>query len=472
MKQLGLVDAAFLYAESPHSPVNATTIWVYSPAQSRSGQISFERLLNHVGAFVGRIPPLHKKVMHVPVDLDLPWWADDHDFELEYHVRHIALPAPGDWRQFCIQAARIHARPLDLTRPLWELYLVEGLDHVDRLPRGSFALILKVHHAAIDGKASMAIAQALHSASPSNWKAQTASDRFLEPVPARWQLLAKAAMNGALRPMQAAKALTGLLPGLRRLRSSPRADNASSATTPATRFSGAISPHRVIDTRFVDLDELKRIRKSVAGATINDVVLAVFGGALRSYLVGRGELPTEALRAMTPVALRANAAENDIGNQISAMVVSLATDVEDPLERLTLISAGTQSAKHSAEALGETGIGDFLAFVPAVLMAPGIRLTERLGRLGVSSGFNTVVSNVAGSKDPLYLFGCRMERSTGAGPLIDGLGLLNYVTSYAGTAGFGFTACRAMMPDPDFYSACIFDAFAAMSRRARSARRT
>jgi WS/DGAT/MGAT family acyltransferase len=259
--------------------------------------------------------------------------------------------------------------------------------------------------------------------------------------------------------MRTARRIARLAPGVTR---AARTASPSFATAPTTRFNAPITPHRVLDTCFVDLDALKRIRYGVDGATVNDVALTIFGGALRAYLGEIGELPTAPLRAMTPVALRAKAGGNEIGNRLSAMVVSLASDVEDPLARLGVVAAGTRAAKDAAEAIGPAEMGDVLGLVPTAMIAPGARLASRMSRFGLPGAFNTVVSNVAGSPEVLYLAGARMIRSTGGGPVVDGLGLINYVTSYAGTAAFGFTACREQMPDPERYRGAILRSFDAL----------
>jgi WS/DGAT/MGAT family acyltransferase len=234
------------------------------------------------------------------------------------------------------------------------------------------------------------------------------------------------------------------------------------AAVPTTRFNAPITPQRVLDTCFVELDALKAARKAVEGATVNDVALTIFGGALRTYLGEIGELPTASLRAMTPVALRTAAGGNEIGNRLSAMVVSLASDVEDPLARLEAVTASTRAAKATAEAMGPSDMSELLGFVPTAMISPGARLASRMSRLGLPGPFNTVVSNVAGSPEVLYLAGAKLVRSTGGGPVVDGLGLINYMTSYAGTAAFGFTACREQLPDPERYTDAILRAFDAL----------
>ena len=166
MRQLSGQDASFIYSERPHAPTHITSISVYDPSTAPGGAVTFKGILAHLEARLHLARAFRQKVVRVPLDLDHPYWVEDSEFDLEYHVRHIALPKPGDWRQFCIQAARLHARPLDLSKPLWELYVIEGLDNVEDVPPGAFAFVLKIHHAAVDGKSGVEMITAIHSQTP------------------------------------------------------------------------------------------------------------------------------------------------------------------------------------------------------------------------------------------------------------------------------------------------------------------
>ena len=166
MQQLSGQDASFIYSERPHAPTHITSISIYDPSTAPGGSVTFKGILAHLEARLHLARAFRQKVVRVPADLDHPYWVEDEEFDLEYHVRHIALPKPGDWRQFCIQAARLHARPLDLSKPLWELYVIEGLDKVDGVPKGGFAFVLKIHHAAVDGKSGVEMITAIHSQTP------------------------------------------------------------------------------------------------------------------------------------------------------------------------------------------------------------------------------------------------------------------------------------------------------------------
>ena len=184
MRQLSGNDARFLYSDTAHANSNVTLIQIYDPWTAPGGGVRFKSILAHIERRLDRSPIFRSKLHRVPLELDYPYWVDDEDFDLEYHVRHIALPKPGDWRQFCIQASRIHARPLDLNRPLWEIYVIEGLDSLLELPAGSFAMLTKVHHAAVDVERGADITMLLHDTTPQRRPAPPPGPGFRSAAPA------------------------------------------------------------------------------------------------------------------------------------------------------------------------------------------------------------------------------------------------------------------------------------------------
>lgn len=473
MQQLSGQDASFIYSERSHAPTHITSIGIYDPSTAPGGRVTFKGILAHLEPRLHLARAFRQKVVRVPADLDHPYWIEDADFDLEYHVRHIALPKPGDWRQFCIQAARLHARPLDLSKPLWELYIIEGLDHVDGIPPGSFAFVLKVHHAAVDGKSGVEMITAIHSQSPEvedpappekPWKP--------ESVPSPLSLYARASLNALTIPGRSMRIATRLTPGLRKAMTTMRnnQDPATTSLAPGTRFNAPVSPHRVLDARVFEFDELKPIRNTVPGSTVNDVALAVLGGALRSYLEFYGELPEATLRAMTPVSVRTESEKKDLGNQVSAMVVSLGTDIKDPIDRLAAVYASTSASKELTQAIGARNLTEMSQLAPGMLIGLGTRLAGRFTRRGMAGVVNTVVTNVPGPREPLYFAGARAVRSFGAGPVMDGMGLINIVGSYEDKFVLSFTADRQMIPDPERYADAIETSFYELVEAAASAR--
>jgi WS/DGAT/MGAT family acyltransferase len=224
--------------------------------------------------------------------VDYPYWVDDDKFDLEFHIRHIALPEPRDWRQLCILVARIHSRPLDLSRPPWQMHLVEGLDNIKGIPKGAFAIVAKYHHAAIDGATGAEIVSGLHSTTPEHDPNPEPEPWEPERRPSWFGLMNRAAINNIRTPFQLAKSVSATLPAIgRSLLKGELPDINLADTVPDTRFNGPVSPQRVFEGVTLKLKQLAEIRKAVPGATVNDVVLTICGGALRTYLEAKEELP-------------------------------------------------------------------------------------------------------------------------------------------------------------------------------------
>jgi diacylglycerol O-acyltransferase len=335
VEQLSAQDASFLYLETPNAPQHVGGISIYDQATALVGKITFKGILENVEKRLHLARCFRQRLVQVPMSLDYPYWIEDPDFDLEFHVRHIALPKPGDWRQLCIQAARLHSRPLDLSRPLWEMYVVEGLDNVPGLPAGSFAVVSKIHHAAIDGVTGAEMTAALHDLAPDAEPPPPDKPWQPESVPSTWELLTRSSMNNLTQPFRLAPILAQSVPAIARVTQRLRTQQLRPpSAVPRTRFNASVSPHRVVEGRAFQLDEIRSIKNAVKGATVNDVVLAICGGALRRYLKAKGELPGESLIAMAPISVRATDERGAAGNRVSAMLVSVRSDLEDPIERL------------------------------------------------------------------------------------------------------------------------------------------
>ena len=464
MRQLTGFDASFLALDNARTPMHVTALAVYDQRTAPGGKVTFKQILAHVESRLERVPNFRQRVVTVPLGLDLPYWVDDPNFDLEFHVRHIALPKPGDWRQLCIQAARLHARPLDPTRPLWELYVIEGLGRVEGFPRGAFAILSKIHHAAFDGVSGTEdVHAALHDAeaapadsppSPAGWAP--------ERQPSGLELVAAAAAHRAWRPWHysvlAARAVPVLGGGIaKRIRTQGLAR--PRLGVPRTRFGGRVSAHRVTDGRRFPLDDLKRIKAAVPGATINDVVLTVVGGGLRRYLDEKGELPDKALVALAPVSVRMERSGGRGGNQVVTMTVPLATDVEDPIERLDAVRLSSLASKERRSAVRAQLLMDITRYMPSSLAGLGSRALPLLSDRA-SLVANVIVTNVPGPQVPLFMCGARMVAMHGLAPIVDGAGLIHVIFSYCGDVMLTFTACRDMLPDPAFYAQCLEDSYA------------
>jgi WS/DGAT/MGAT family acyltransferase len=423
---------------------------IYDPSTAPNGRPSFEQILDKLRACLPGTTSLRRKLVRVPLDIDRPYWVEDPDFDLEFHVRHLALPKPGDWQQFRTQVARLHARPLDLTRPPWEMTVIDGIDAIPGYPEGSFATVLKVHHAAIDGVSGVELLNLLHDFTPDAEQVEVPDMWHAEPVPTGRDLLRRAGVNAVSNPLQAVRMLSAnASPLVKEMANSVRGVRRP-ARIPRTRFNGRVSAHRVWDEARCSLVDLKRVKNLVPGASINDACLSIIGGAMRSYLLDLNELPDESLVTIVPVSTRTPDQATAGGNQVSGMRVKLNTQLADPVERLAAIRDETQTKKAAQDGLAMPVLLEIAQLVPGALIGAAVRGISSIGDRGPVMA-NTIVTNVPGSQVPLYLLGCRLALSTGCVPLVDGIGLFHCVTSFCGDFTFMFTADRDMLPDPTDY---------------------
>lgn len=472
MEQLTGLDASFVYLEAANAPMHIGAVAIYDPSTAPGGFVRFKDILSLVASRLARAKSFRQKLVRVPLDLDHPYWIEDADFDLEYHVRHIALPKPGDWRQFCISVARIHSRPLDMTKPLWEFWVVEGLDNIPDLPPGSFAVISKVHHAAIDGASGVEMTAAIHDLTPDIPAASGPDTWAPEKKPSVAELGIRSYVNAVRQPFRFAETLLNTIPGFVELRRQVKSGNVtmpSSTLVAPTRFNKTLSPHRSWDGFRMRLADIRAIKQSIDGATVNDVVLTIITGGLRKYLSGKGELPTDSLSIMVPISVRDEKDKKSLGNQVSAMIVKGGTHLEDPLERLEFVRSATVNSKALTNAIGAKTLSDYSTTIPAGLFSLGARLYTQLGLANAHRpAFNCVATNVPGSRVPLYFAGARMVTMMGTGPIQDGMGLINSIFSYEDSIAISFTADRQMVPDPAEYAKCIRAAFEELKACANS----
>lgn len=481
MHRLAAHDAAFLYSDTAHSNSNVSLIHIYDQSTAPGGKVRFKSILAHIESRLHLAPVFRQRLQRVPLELDYPYWVDDENFDLEYHVRHIALPAPGDWRQFCIQVSRIHARPLDLNRPLWEIYVIEGLDSLRDLPAGSFALLTKIHHAAIDVEQGSEITMLLHDLTATPPAPEPPEPWFPRPAPGAIATVCRGAVSTLASPLRLAGPLTR---ALRRV--APVALGLARQMLlrpqqmPVTRFNSVVSPHRVFETRRFKLEDFRAIRALVEGATYNDAVLAVCGGALRRYLLAQGELPAASLTAIAPVYVRDADAEPGRRPAVSWLHVKLGTDIADPVQRLRDIHAQVRSSDALEHALGARELSEIGRLAPAATLALASKMLARVA-LGIGRHAplaNCTITSVPGPTVPLYLCSARMTYFSAIMPIADGMGLVFAVTSYDGRIVISPTSCRELLPDPAAFAQCLrasfqeYRALAVRAGRPRHAART
>src|SRR3990167_430945 len=457
------MDASFVAMESRNSPMHIGSILIYNPETAPGGFVRFKEILAFLHSRMQLSRTMRQRLVRVPFDLDYPYWIEDENFDLEYHVRHLALPKPGDWRQLCIRARQLLAPPLDPPPPPWEFTVIEGLDNIEGVPKGSFAFVTKVHHSAIDGMSGIDLMEAMHTLEPDPPPIEKPDTWHAESVPNSATLLARSWWNAVTNPMRQLNVAAKAIPGLTRTVQGLIAKDFKvhgEMLAPRCRFNAVISPHRVVEGRSFPLEDIKAIRALSPGCKVNDVFLAIVGGAMRRYLLAKDDLPKTTLTAMAPISVRSGEEKGDMGNQVAAMIAPLGTHIATGAERLRYVHSQTANSKAVTDAIGARNMTEISKVSPALFMALGARLYTSLGlanRMGPP--FSTVVTNVPGPPVPIYSSGARLESMMGLLCLTDGLGLGHVVQSYVDEATITFTACRRLMPDPEFYASCIEQSF-------------
>jgi diacylglycerol O-acyltransferase / wax synthase len=465
MRQLTGLDTSFLRLESRSTYGHVSGLTIYDPSTTPTGDLTREDLRNVIEARLHLLPPFRWRLAEVPLKLDDPYWIESPEFDLDFHIREIALAPPGDPLQLAEQASRIAARPLDRSRPLWELYVIQGLEG------GKYVAVLtKMHHAAIDGVSGAEILGTLLDTTPETPEIPPPSGEWKpEDAPHDLVMLGRGAIGALTRPLKMVRMAPGMLPSLADvpgMMSVPGVDTLSRAsariarmgggdgqllerqnlTAPRTSLNGPISPHRRFSFGSVPLANVKAV-KDAFGLTVNDVVMAMCTGGLRRWLIEHDELPGDPLLAMVPVSVRSEGQKGQFGNQVSVMVVPLPTNESDPHERLRLMQSAMASAKSRHKATPATLMQDFAEFIPPAIAARATRVITGLSAGRVAPLFNVIISNVPGPQFPLYSAGALMLGNYPLSAIADGVGLNITVMSYNGKLDFGVLGDREMVPD-------------------------
>ena len=466
MKQLSGLDATFLYMETSTSFGHVSSVSVYERPDT-PGYEPYPAFIQLVEQKLHLLEPFRRRLVEVPLGLDHPWWINDPDFDLSFHIRHIAIPAPGTAEQLGEQVARIIGRPMDRTRPLWESYVFEGLEG------GDFAVLTKVHHATIDGASGAELLTILLDDKPkgSSVEPESALDPWLpEQPPSTRDLMSRTISSLVRRPEKLVRlnlrlmrefadvtrnkglstvvaAARASLPSPRRQEQRDESQALPSRTAPTTPFNKSITAHRRFAFRSVPLDDIKEIKNNL-GATVNDVVMAVCAGALRHYLLEHEALPTDPLVAMVPVSIRTGKETEKWTNRVSSIFSQLPTDIDDPVERVHAVHRAMVTSKESFDLMPAEAMVDFTQFSPpalatrAIRMAAAVRIADRM-----KSPVNLVISNVPGPRQPLYMGGAKMKHFYPVSTIVDGQGLNITVQSYLDRLDFGLVSCRELVPD-------------------------
>ena len=446
MERMKGIDASFLYLETPSNHMHVGMLWIMKrPAETPEGGY-FAAVRRLLDSRLHLSKTYRRRLVPVPFDIDHPLWIEDPDFDLDFHLRHIAVPPPGDRSKLLELVARLHSRALDRSRPLWEIYVIEGL------AEDQVAVYIKIHHCCVDGMAGTELMVSLLDFSPEPREVPPPDKPWVpERAPTDLEILMRASVHSVATPLRSLRRLpkvigAGVALGRRAL-GRTEAMPAAPFQAPKTPFNRALTPHRRYAVGEVSLDRVKAVKNAV-GATVNDVVLAICAGALRRYLDSHGELPAESLLAVCPVSVRKDDPKSAANNAVSAMFVSLATDIAEPLARLEAIKASTVHAKEALKAIPANALQDWSAFAAPLVAAQAARLYSRYKVADMHRPpYNVIISNVPGPPFALYLAGAELLHSYPISLPIEGIGLNITIMSYRNDVAIGLTADREAVPD-------------------------
>jgi diacylglycerol O-acyltransferase len=459
--RLSAQDASFLVFESDNVPMHiaATQIYETGPLAKEDGGVDFKAIRQGINGILHLIPRYRQKLKWIPF-MTLPVWVDDRDFNLEYHVRHTALPRPGDVDQLKLLSARIMSHQLDRARPLWEIWVVEGLED------GRFAMVTKMHHCMLDGESGNDLAQILMSPDPEHPLPKEVPTFIPRPVPRSLDLLQDELLRRASLPLKALQSFQHFSQETEDLRSElgirvkALRDLAGYAVNPApeTPMNGELGPHRRFDWFTMPLDDVKLVRKAL-GCTVNDVVLTTVTGAIRDFMIRRLVRPEDIeFRVSAPVSIRRDEDKGKMGNHVSSWIIPLPIGESDPLLQLEALHELTQELKSSQQALGVK------MMMAAAELTPGVLLS--LGARAASGPINTIVTNVPGPQFPLYMLGAKLLESVPMVPLLENTGIGIALFSYNGNLCWGFNADYGLLPDLEAFRRGIQKSFQALSEAA------
>jgi diacylglycerol O-acyltransferase / wax synthase len=454
MEQLSGLDAAFVHQDSARTPMHVSAVLVYDAS---SKQLATRHLRKLVTDRLWQEPLLQRKLQRVTFDVDTPYWIPAGKTDWSYHLNESALAQGNSWEAFHQLLQRIHSRPMDLTRPLWQLHLVDALNDAPDLPARCQVLILKAHHAAIDGISLARLLQRLQDGTGED----NSSPAPTPPRPQSWEVWSRASLNSINRQLKLADTMSRLISGLPRAREERR-DNQSVIATLRyrSRFNDRVSSGRTAGILLLPRQKMLAIKRAVRGVTHNDIAASIIAGGLRQYLADNGDLPRESLVAGMPINLRNADGAKSGSNQIATMAVGLATSIEDPVERVKMIHSFALAGKRQIKALGTGTIMDISDSVSPSVLAEGIRTLALASRLApVPVPFHTMVSNVPGPGGEQAINGLPLVACAGLGPVRDNMGLFHIISSSDQKVSLSFNACSRLLPDGEAYRNAIENSF-------------
>ena len=463
MKQLTGLDASFLNMETPKTFGHVTGLMLFDRPSPDFDP--YAAVYEKYASLIGALEPMRRRLVEVPFGLDNPYWVFDPHFDIDYHIREISIAKPGLVDQLADQVCRIVGRPMDRSRPLWEVYVIDGLAN------GWWGLLTKFHHATIDGAAGQLMLSSVLSTNPDDGPVPASPEWEPEPVPGQAEMLRLTLEKLARNPLMAVKAqarlwrttahalgvadLSGATSLVRdsvyRLFGRATSDRPwvmmPLTSAPPTPWNKSITPHRRFAMRTTSLENIKRL-KNVTGGTVNDIVMAICAGALRRYLLAHNALPDKPLRAIVPVSIRTGDESDPWTNRVSGLVAELPTNCDDPIERVALCHEAMSVAKKQFELMPAESLIDIAQSSPPVVSAAAARLASRLKLADrFTMPANLVISNVPGPREPLYFAGAQLQHQFPVSIVTDGQGLNITVQSYMDKLDFGIIVDRDLVPD-------------------------
>ena len=450
------MDATFLYTETPTSPMNIGSVVIID------GSIDFQTFRDIVYSRIHHFPKLRQRLLYVPMSIDHPYWVDDPNFDIDLHLRHTALPQPGSWKELRRTASQYFSEPLEMSRPLWSMTFVEGLDEIPQVPKGSIAIISKIHHVAVDGIGGAGLLSLFLDFTDKKQDIPAPEPYHPRPLPNELSLLLNSTLSFAKNPLKLPKLFSEIVTATVKAgfltRIQKTALPTAPFTAPATPLNGIISARRLWNSAILSLDRILNLKK-IMGTTMNDVMLTICAGALRRYLDEKGKLPNKSLVAMVPVSMR-NGDDNGSGldNQISAMLVQIATQIADPIARLEAIHENTSRGKTYQGGLSASSLAKMAEAIPFGIANQAAHLYSRFHVSSMHKPvFNVAITNVPGPKIPLYINGHKMIAVMGSAPIIDGMGLIITILSYNGYVTVSPFSDAKSMPDLDTFTRYIWE---------------
>ena len=465
MERLAGIDASFLYMETPQVHMHVGFACILEPCDSVDG-CDAAAVMKHVEERASCHRVFRRRLARVPFDLHHPVWVDDPDFDLIHHVHRAAVPAPGGPEELGAMIGRISSTPLDRSRPLWEMWIIEGLEG------GRLALNLRMHHSVVDGVSGAGLLMHFFDKSQTTVVPPPPLPTEPDPVPTDLELVADALRSRIKQPWDVALALGRTITKASQLFRDQISEGRPAGTrplgAPRTPFNASVSPRRNLATTRVPFQDIRDI-KNALDCTVNDVILATAGGGLRRYLKNLDVLPEESLTAACPVSVRTEAESLEFNNKVSVLWTSLATNTDDPLERVERIHASTLLAKREFRAMGGDAIQSWAEFAGPRVFNLAVRAYSRQHLADRHRPVhNLVISNVPGPRDSLYLGGMELKAVYPTGPVMEGMGLNLTVMSYAGQVDFGFFVDSKLVPDVWDLARATKDAFDELREAVRS----